>query len=88
MSDQGVGLNKGNIMVGQASPVEVQEAYYTQFKRDFIMFLRSRAKEVVAGGCMVLTFPASIPSTNPHVNSELLGSTLRDMVFEVLQNMN
>ena len=81
-------LNKGNIMIGKTSLPEVQEAYYTQFNRDFTMFLKSRAKEIVPGGCMVLTFPGSVPSTHPHFNSELLGSTLHDMVLEVLQNMN
>ncbi|CAL1375779.1 unnamed protein product [Linum trigynum] len=48
--------NKGNIYMAGNSPPRVLEAYYAQFQRDFSLFLRCRAAEVVAGGRMVLTF--------------------------------
>ena len=83
VSNDGVALNKGNICMAKTSPPEVQKAYYTQFKRDFTLFLRSRAREVVPGGCMVLTFLGSIQSTNPHPMHELLGCTLNQMALEV-----
>lgn len=82
-SNDGVALNKGNICIAKTSPPEVQKAYYTQFKRDFTLFLRSRAREVVPGGCMVLTFLGSIQSTDPHPMHELLGCTLHQMALEV-----
>ncbi|KAA0052951.1 salicylate carboxymethyltransferase-like [Cucumis melo var. makuwa] len=48
--------NKGKIFISKTSPSEVIEAYYGQFKKDFNCFLKSRSKEVVNGGRMVLTF--------------------------------
>ncbi|MED6181196.1 hypothetical protein PIB30_017170 [Stylosanthes scabra] len=47
--------NKGNIYITRRSPKEVLKAYYDQFERDISWFLRCRAEELVAGGCMVLT---------------------------------
>ncbi|KAJ8442007.1 hypothetical protein Cgig2_020152 [Carnegiea gigantea] len=82
VSNDGVALNKGNICTAKTSPPEVQKAYYAQFKRDFTLFLSSRAREVVPGGCMVLTFLGSIQSTNPRPMHELLGCTLNQMALE------
>jgi len=83
VSDQGLALNNRNICITKTSPPEVEKAYYTQFRRDFTLFLRSRATEVVPGGCMVLTFVGVIQSNNPLPMVELLGSTLHGMVLEV-----
>ncbi|KAF7809704.1 salicylate carboxymethyltransferase-like [Senna tora] len=52
---EGVENNKGNIYMGTTSPANVLKAYYHQFQRDFSMFLKCRAQEVVEGGSMVLT---------------------------------
>ncbi|KAJ8442006.1 hypothetical protein Cgig2_020151 [Carnegiea gigantea] len=82
VSNDGIALNKGNICIAKTSPPEVQKAYHTQFKRDFTLFLSSRAREVVPGGCMVLTFLGSIQSTDPHPMHELLGCTLHQMASE------
>ncbi|KAH0894070.1 hypothetical protein HID58_056499 [Brassica napus] len=51
---QGKSINKGCINICSSSPEAVSKAYYSQFKEDFSMFLRSRSKEVVAAGRMVL----------------------------------
>ncbi|KAI3910239.1 hypothetical protein MKW92_001194 [Papaver armeniacum] len=47
--------NKGNIYMAKSSPTYVVEAYMKQFNMDFTIFLKSRSKEVVKGGRMVLT---------------------------------
>ncbi|CAH8314762.1 unnamed protein product [Eruca vesicaria subsp. sativa] len=52
--DQGKSINKGCISICSSSPEAVSKAYYSQFKEDFSMFLRSRSKEVVSAGRMVL----------------------------------
>lgn len=49
-------LNKGNIALGMTSPSGVYELYLEQFKTDFLVFLKSRSKEIIAKGCMVLSF--------------------------------
>ncbi|XP_073040183.1 salicylate carboxymethyltransferase-like isoform X2 [Primulina eburnea] len=48
-------LNKDNIYMASASPRQVIDAYYNQFRTDFSTFLRCRSEEVVSGGRMVLT---------------------------------
>jgi hypothetical protein len=52
--DGGTPINKGKMYISSTSPVAVPLAYLRQFQRDFSLFLRSRAAEVVAGGRMVL----------------------------------
>ncbi|CAO2178619.1 unnamed protein product [Urochloa humidicola] len=47
-------INKGKMYISSTSPLAVPVAYHRQFQRDFGLFLRSRAAEVVAGGRMVL----------------------------------
>ncbi|XP_057449351.1 S-adenosyl-L-methionine:benzoic acid/salicylic acid carboxyl methyltransferase 2-like [Lotus japonicus] len=53
---RGVENNKGNIYMACTSPSSVLKAYYEQFQKDFSLFLKFRAEELVEGGCMVLTF--------------------------------
>ncbi|CAO2183152.1 unnamed protein product [Urochloa humidicola] len=50
----GAPINKGKMYISSSSPLAVPAAYHRQFQRDFGLFLRSRAAEVVAGGRMVL----------------------------------
>ncbi|WOL20310.1 hypothetical protein Cni_G29114 [Canna indica] len=82
--DSNAPLNKGKIYVSKTSPPCVAKAYLVQFQRDFSMFLKCRAKEIVAGGHMVLTFmgrrrgsdPAGLEYSYPW---ELLSDALLDM---------
>ena len=69
------------------SPPDVLRAYYEQYQRDFSMFLKCRAEELVAGGGMVLTFLGR-RSEDPSSREccyiwELLAMALNDMVSEV-----
>lgn len=48
-------LNKGKMFISSTSPPAVPAAYRRQFQRDFSLFLKSRAAEVVPGGRMVLS---------------------------------
>ncbi|KAJ9559995.1 hypothetical protein OSB04_005155 [Centaurea solstitialis] len=52
----GTHLNKEKLYISKSSPKSVVEAYQQQFHVDFSLFLRSRAKEVIAKGHMVLSF--------------------------------
>ncbi|KMT00412.1 hypothetical protein BVRB_9g217160 [Beta vulgaris subsp. vulgaris] len=81
-SKTGEALNKGNIYITKTSPPEISHAFFAQFKRDFTVFLNSRAKELVSGGQMVLTLQGSIQRDDPDSIWELLGSTLHNMVLE------
>lgn len=47
-------INKGKMYISDTSPFAVQLAYFRQFQRDFSLFLKSRAAEVLPGGRMVL----------------------------------
>ncbi|CAH8340702.1 unnamed protein product [Eruca vesicaria subsp. sativa] len=70
--DQGKCINKGCINICSSSPEAVSKAYYSQFKEDFSMFLRSRSKEVVSAGRMVLIL---VGRDGPnHVGEETLSS--------------
>ncbi|XP_074313382.1 putative jasmonic acid carboxyl methyltransferase 2 isoform X1 [Silene latifolia] len=82
VNENGEPLNKGNICVAKTSPLGVYKAYNAQFKRDFTLFLRSRSREMVFGGHMVLIFLGSFNSDDPDSLVELLGSTLHDMVLK------
>ncbi|XP_054811210.1 S-adenosyl-L-methionine:benzoic acid/salicylic acid carboxyl methyltransferase 2-like [Prosopis cineraria] len=83
---EGVENNKGNIYNASTSPLDVQKAYCDQFQRDFSLFLKCRAQELVEGGRMVLTLvgrSCSDPSSHESNYSwELLAMALKDMVSE------
>ncbi|KAK6922680.1 SAM dependent carboxyl methyltransferase [Dillenia turbinata] len=84
--------NKGNIYMAETSPKNVFEAYAKQFQRDFTMFLRLRAEEVVPGGRMVLTLVGR-SITDPSSKDccklwELLAESLLDLVSEGLIEEN
>ncbi|XP_027347780.1 salicylate carboxymethyltransferase-like [Abrus precatorius] len=83
---EGVENNRGNIYIGRTSPPNVLKAYYEQFQRDFSLFLKCRAEELVEGGSMVLTFLGR-RSDDPCSKDgcyiwELMATALNDMVFE------
>ncbi|GMY12107.1 salicylate carboxymethyltransferase-like [Fagus crenata] len=85
---EGLANNKGNIYMASTSPPNVLRAYYEQFQRDFSMFLKCRAEELVAGGGMVLTI---LGRRNEDPSSkeccyiwELMAMALNDMVSEGL----
>lgn len=82
----GIENNKGNICVWSTSPQNVVEAYYEQFQKDFSLFLKCRAVELVEGGCMVLTLQGR-KSDDPLTKDcfyiwRLLARALNDMVSE------
>ena len=62
-------------------------AYYEQYQRDFSLFLKCRAEELVEGGRMVLTFlgrRSDDPSSKDGCYIwELLATALSDMVLQV-----
>ena len=78
-------MNKGNICIAKTSPPPVFNAYLEQFERDFKMFLKCRAEELVPGGRMVLTTMGSIKSDDPLCIWEVVGLNLNDMVLEVMK---
>ncbi|XP_021828251.1 salicylate carboxymethyltransferase-like, partial [Prunus avium] len=84
VTEEEEGLNKGNIYIAKTSPPVVFKQYLEQFKRDFTVFLRSRAEELVPGGSMVLTTMGSIKSDDPLCIWEFVGMKLNDMVLEGL----
>ncbi|GMH17954.1 hypothetical protein Nepgr_019795 [Nepenthes gracilis] len=82
-SDNGEALNKGNICIAQTSPLAVWKAYYKLFESDFMLFLRSRSKEIIFEGRMVLTFIGSTKSNDPHYLM-YIGNILNSMASEGL----
>lgn len=80
-------MNKDDIYIATKSPVNVIDAYYEQFQRDFSTFLKCRSEEVVGGGRMVLTILGR-KSENASSKEccyiwELLALSLKEMVLEV-----
>lgn len=79
--------NKGKIYISKTSPDNVLEAYSSQFQKDWSVFLKSRAEEIVSGGRMVLSFMGR-RSTDPRSKEscyqwELLARALMSTVSEV-----
>ncbi|KAF5179689.1 Salicylate carboxymethyltransferase, partial [Thalictrum thalictroides] len=84
---QGIENNKGNVYLARTSPSNVYKAYAEQFNRDFSVFLSSRSKEMMIGGCMVITIVGTRSSDTPSKHCyfwEVFSKTLRDMVSEGL----
>ncbi|XP_071720946.1 S-adenosyl-L-methionine:benzoic acid/salicylic acid carboxyl methyltransferase 3-like [Rutidosis leptorrhynchoides] len=48
-------INKGSIYLSRTTPESVSRAYYQQFQKDFLGFLKCRSEELVGGGRMILT---------------------------------
>ncbi|XP_023543318.1 salicylate carboxymethyltransferase-like isoform X1 [Cucurbita pepo subsp. pepo] len=83
---EGLEENKRNIFMAETSPESVLRAYYDQFQKDFSLFLKCRAQELVGGGCMIFTLPGR-KSQNPASREcsstwELLAVALNDMVSQ------
>ncbi|KAI0504004.1 hypothetical protein KFK09_014951 [Dendrobium nobile] len=80
-------LNKGNIYIADASSSIVYHLYLNQFKKDFSKFLRSRSKELIFGGKMVLSFLGrkNSPAFGDIFNFwSLLADALNSMISEGL----
>ncbi|RAL54480.1 hypothetical protein DM860_001608 [Cuscuta australis] len=85
---RGAEENKRNVYLAPSTPPCVVKAYYEQFERDFGTFIKCRAKELVAGGGMVLTI-AGRKSEDPRSREcchlwEILGLALSDLVDQGL----
>uniref|UniRef100_I1J8R8 Uncharacterized protein n=1 Tax=Glycine max TaxID=3847 RepID=I1J8R8_SOYBN len=84
----GVENNKGNIYMASTSSLNVLKAYYEQYQKDFSLFLKCRAEEIVEGGRMVLTFLGRRSDDRSSKECcyiwELLAMALNDMVSKVL----
>ncbi|KAJ6736297.1 JASMONATE O-METHYLTRANSFERASE-LIKE [Salix viminalis] len=81
-------MNKGKIYISKSSSHGVLEAYSLQFQTDFSSFLKSRSKEIAAGGCMLLSLMgrrSPDPTTDDSCyHWELLAQALMSMVSEGL----
>ena len=69
-------VNKGKMFISSTSPPAVAAAYSRQFRRDFSLFLRSRAAEVVAGGRMVVSMLGREGERHADRNTTLLWDLL------------
>ncbi|MBA0868818.1 hypothetical protein Goshw_019219 [Gossypium schwendimanii] len=80
-------LNKGKLYISKSSPQSVVDAYLLQFRNDFSLFIKSRSRELVAGGRMVLSFMGR-SSTDPTTENscyqwELLAQAIMSLAREV-----
>ncbi|KAH7850552.1 hypothetical protein Vadar_034758 [Vaccinium darrowii] len=80
--------NKGKLYLSKTSPVCVVEAYLSQFKKDFSLFLKSRSEEMVPGGRMMLSLVGrtDVDPTAEHASFqwELLAQALMSLASEGL----
>ncbi|KAD6119107.1 hypothetical protein E3N88_10378 [Mikania micrantha] len=88
VSSVGTHLNKERLYISKGSSMSVVKAYQQQFHEDFSLFLKSRAKEMVSRGRMVLSFMGRL-STNPCADEacyhwELLAHALMSLALEGL----
>ncbi|KAL8536881.1 hypothetical protein ACS0TY_012164 [Phlomoides rotata] len=88
LKESGINFNKGKIYISKTSPDCVAKAYLSQFQKDFFLFLRSRAEEVVPAGRMVLSFmgrtsPVAAAEVGRH-QWELLAHALISMALDGL----
>lgn len=74
--------------MASTSSLNVLKAYYEQYQKDFSLFLKCRAEEIVEGGRMVLTFLGRRSDDRSSKECcyiwELLAMALNDMVSKVL----
>ncbi|KAJ0230927.1 hypothetical protein HA466_0304620 [Hirschfeldia incana] len=82
----GLEENKTNVYLRSPCPPNVYKSYLTQFKNDFLLFLRMRAEEIVPNGRMALTLvgrKALDPlSKDCFQNWSLISHSLLDLVTE------
>ncbi|XP_030540395.1 7-methylxanthine methyltransferase 1-like [Rhodamnia argentea] len=85
-SEEGSPLNKGRIYISETSPRVVKEAYLAQFRADFSTFLKSRGKEMVDNGRLVLILNGredkDFASLDGYFIWEKLGEAIADLVSE------
>ncbi|KAF5811014.1 putative methyltransferase [Helianthus annuus] len=85
---EGIENNTLNIYPAKTSPSNVFQAYAKQFRIDFTNFLKLRSKEIVRGGCMILTFLGrsfADPTSDDNCSLwEQLAQSLQDMIKEGL----
>ena len=74
--------DKGNIYLASIYP----PSYAKQFKEDFKVFLKSRSKELVLGGGMLLTFIGRYDGSQVITAPGFFRVVLNDMVLEVNSN--
>ncbi|KAL0898257.1 hypothetical protein Bca101_082218 [Brassica carinata] len=78
--------NKTNVYLSSPCPPNVYKSYLTQFKNDFLSFLRIRAEETIPNGRMALTLvggKALDPlSKDCFQNWSLISHSLLDLVTE------
>lgn len=83
----GLEENKTNVYLRSPCPPNVYKSYLTQFKNDFLSFLRMRAEEIIPSGRMALTLvgrKALDPlSKDCFQNWTLISHSLHDLVNEV-----
>ncbi|XP_028766578.1 jasmonate O-methyltransferase [Neltuma alba] len=88
LEEEGRAVNKGKIYISEGSPRSVLEAYSRQFHNDFSAFLKSRSREMVTGGRMVLSLIGrdSSDPTTPHscYQWELLAQALMSLASQGL----
>ena len=79
--------NKGKIYLSKTSSPALINAYASQFQRDFSLFLKLRAEEIVPGGRMVFSLKARrIADPVPDESCllwDLLAQALQELVSEV-----
>ncbi|XP_073050099.1 probable methyltransferase TCM_000336 [Primulina eburnea] len=81
--EHGMSINKKSIYISDKSPPQVQQAYHKQFQQDFSLFLKSRFRELVHGGQMVLILLGRVGRNHVHdIFWEILYQSLAILVAQ------
>ncbi|XP_042040538.1 probable methyltransferase TCM_000336 [Salvia splendens] len=83
---EGRSMNGKSIYISERSPPAVRRAYLEQFQEDFSLFLKSRSRELIHGGRMVLVMLGRTASDHTHCANlflwELLYQSLAHLVAQ------